>query len=165
MTSKIDLDRGVMASRMPLDKGGMYIYMYMDAPGIYLNEHGNKVSESLAKEVGFDINKWHRVQLKNERLAVAKQRIEAELELISDEIDNTLMEKDGFVIIGLPGDKAVVKDPDGNVLTSQPVSIPAAEALLEGLTAPEKSAPEPKPDLVLKNPVLKAPEVPAKKGA
>lgn len=162
MTSKIDLDRGVVVSRMPLDKGGMYIYMYQDDPGVYLNEHGHPVSEALAKEVGFDIGRWQRMHLKNERMAEAKKKIEAELELISDEIDNTIMEKNGFLIIGLPGDRAVVKDPDGNVLTAQPVSIPAAEALLEGLTAPEKSAP--KPDLVLKNPVLKAPEVLAKKG-
>lgn len=162
MASKINLDRGVIVSRMPLTKGGMYIYMYADTPGEYINEHGNRVAESLAKEVGFDTNRWQREHMKIERLAAAKKKIEAELELINDEIDNTLKEKDGFVIIGLPGGKAIIKNPDGDQVTSQPILVPDAEALLEALTAPEP-APEPKP--VARPPlVLKPMEVPAKKG-
>lgn len=145
MTSKIDLDRGVVVSRMPLDKGGMYIYMYQDDPGIYVNEHGHRIAESLASEVGFDTKRWQKERIKRDRIAQFKSEVEAELELASVERETVVKEAKGFTIVELPGGRGNVKDPDGNLMNIQPISMADAEALLVALTpeAPEPLNPKP----------------------
>jgi hypothetical protein len=137
MSFKIDLDRGVMAMRQPLTKGGVYVYMYLDEPGTYLNEHGHKVSEAFAADVGFNTAHWRKELTKRERLAEAKAKIEAELDMISEEIENTLKEVGGFRIIALANDMAQVKDPDGTVVNHMPIPVADAEVLLAALTGDE----------------------------
>lgn len=143
MTMAIDLNRGVIATRMPIAKGGMYVYMYVDTPGEYLNEHGHKVSEGLAREVGFDVARWAKERVKRERMLEARKSIEAELEMLSEDTEKVVKEVNGFKIIELVSGSANVLDQSGALMNFQPIPMEDAEVLLKALTeisAPAKGA-------------------------
>ena len=57
--------------------------MYFDAPGIYLTHAGDQMSDTQAREVGFDVDKWKKQKLvkgKRDEAIVELQNFEADLE-------------------------------------------------------------------------------------
>lgn len=128
---RIDYDRGVMFSQHPTT--GMNIYMYMDTPGVYLNVFENPVHESLAKEAGFDVEKYARARIRQERMAQAKNAIEAELAGVDPDEVKEVKSIGGFKIMDIGLGRHNVLDPDGNTLNSIPLTLEVAEKLAERL--------------------------------
>lgn len=131
-TRKIDYDRGVIISQHKAS--GMDVFMYVDTPGVYLNAFGAPVSDQLAKEAGYDVEKFGKDKLKRERMAKAMTAIEAEL-AIADEVGkkNVVEEKGGFKIVDMGVGRHYVEDPDGNRLNSVPLPVEQARVLLTQL--------------------------------
>lgn len=137
MAHKIDLDRGAMMKRVMAT--GVDVYMYTDTPGVYLNAFGGVASPELAKEAGYDIEKYGKEKLRRERMDQAMREIEAELNM--DTIERSVhKELKGFKSINIGLGRYIVMDPEGNQLTKQPISREQSELLLEKLVP---SDPEP----------------------
>ena len=132
MARKIDYDRGVIISQHKAS--GMDVFMYVDTPGVYLNAFGTPVSDQLAKEAGYDVEKFGKDKLKRERMAKAMTAIEAEL-AIADEVGkkNVIEEKGGFKIVDLGVGRHYVEDAEGNRLNSIPLPVEQARVLLAQL--------------------------------
>jgi hypothetical protein len=133
---KIDYDRGVRIRTVP--NMGMDIFMYKDAPGVYLNAYGTEVTLELAKLAGFDVERLGKLRLRQERMAQMARQIDDEL-ATAEQSREVVEELDGFKIISLGDERYVIEDPDGNVLTTQIVSLAMANKLLGGLV-PSKVA-------------------------
>lgn len=138
---KIDYNRGVMI--MTHNASGMNVYMYLDTPGDYLNAFEGPVSEQLAKEAGYDVEKYGKEKIKRIRMAQAKEAIEAELNN-ADVTNEVVREKNGFKVVDIGLGRHKVEDPDGNTLTA--VYLPKEQAffLLDQL------APDPVPEKLKK---------------
>lgn len=147
---KIDYDRGVSFQLHP--KTGMNIYMYKDAPGHYINAFGSPVSDALAREAGFDIERFGKEKIKRERMAIAMGAIERELEAQGDAKPEPVYEKAGFKVYDIGLGRHNVVDPDGNQLNASPLSREIADVLIRELTPKEEDAPEEKEDVI---PLLK----------
>ena len=138
MPTNIDFDRGVIIKQ---HKSGAQIYMYRAEPGHYLSSFGSEVSEELAKEAGFDIERFSKARLKGERMATAMAAIEEELSAEPGE-EKVVADRKGFTVVDIGMGRHVVKDPDGNNLVADPMPKDVALLLLEKLTPDE---PKPKP--------------------
>lgn len=129
---KIDYDRGVIISQHK--QTGMDIFMYVDTPGVYLNAFGTPVADKLAKEAGYDVEKFGKERVKRERMKAATDAIEQELAIVNDQGVKTVVEEtEGFKIIDIGLGRHFVEDPDGNKLTSVPLPLEQAKVLLRQL--------------------------------
>ena len=131
MANKVDVNRGVMF--MVHQATGMYVYMYIDTPGEYFNVHCSPVTEKMASEAGFEIEKYAKEKLKRERLRAASDAIEAEIAIADKQQQVVVEECSGFTIVDIGYSRFNVKDPDGNVLNTHPLSREIAVKLLENL--------------------------------
>ena len=134
---KIDYDRGVMIKVHNVT--GMDIFMYMAEPGIYLNAFGTPVAEDLAAAAGYDIVKYGKERQRREKMKLAMSAIDAELQLadeISKDEELVVMERNGFKIIDIGLGRRIVKDPDGGILTVNPVPEELAMKLFDQLVPP-----------------------------
>lgn len=139
---KIDYDRGVIFKTHPTN--GMNVYMYVDTPGKYLNAFGTGVEEKLAAEAGFDIEKYGKLRIKGERMATAMKAIEEELEMV-DKVETVVQEQDGFKLIDIGLGRHVLKDPEGNILTTTMLSEEQGKLLLSRLVPQPKEVPDARP--------------------
>lgn len=137
----IDYDRGVIIVNHA--RTGMDIFMYADDPGKFLNAHSAPVSDELAKEAGFDVEKLAKERLKKARKEQAYQMIDAELSSDSDVKSEVVEEKNGFKLLNTGAGRHHVEDPDGNRLSSFPLSLEDAQRLLSGMVQMEEKS-EPK---------------------
>ncbi len=112
--------------------------MYIDNPGVYINAFGNDVPEALAAGAGFDVERLGKLRVRHERMAMAKEAIEAELGMAEAE-RNVKLERAGFKLLDLGLERYHIEDPDGNLLTPMPVPESIAMTLLNQLS-PEKAA-------------------------
>lgn len=124
-------DRGVMIRSHPM---GLDIYMLLDVPGDYVTAHGNPVTEEFAQQAGFPVEQLRREKVKRERMAQARDAIEKELEL-QEAIREVVEEKNGFKVVAIGLGRHMVEDPDGNVLTKEPLAKEQASLLLKALSA------------------------------
>lgn len=142
MSGKIDLDRGVMMTSF----NGVEVFMYVDDPGVYLNAYGTEVPESLAKQAGFDTEKYGKQHKRKVRMAAAQANIEAELAMIDEgKPQKVVKDLKGFKLVDIGLGRFYVKDPDDNVLTKEPVSRAMGDKLLVALSG-EEEPDEKKPD-------------------
>jgi hypothetical protein len=117
---------------------GPYVYMFKDKPGEYYDERGNKVTEGLAKMVGFPTSKLAAMRAKQEKMATVeaelRAQLDAELAAMGDEKD-IIAERGEWVLIGLGGGRAAIEDKTGNRITA---ALPKEEAQrIMDLTYPE----------------------------
>lgn len=129
----IDYDRGVIIATHP--GSGMDVFMYVDDPGKFLNAYSATVSDSIAKEAGYDVEKLSKDRVKKERKENAIALIDAELADDKDVKEEVVMEKNGFKIITTGLGRHHLVDPEGNRLTPNPLPRESAEKLLNGMTA------------------------------
>lgn len=129
MAHNIDLDRGVVCHVHPT---GMEIYMYKDTPGEYLNAHGKPVPEAVAAASGFDVMRYQKAKLRNDRMKQAMEMIDKEL-AEGEETAEVVETREGFKIIDVGAGGHRVEDPDGNVLTPVPVPRELAQKLVNQL--------------------------------
>jgi hypothetical protein len=127
----IDYDRGVIIN---IHQGsGMDVYMYADDPGVFLNAHGDVISDALAAEAGYDIEKLGKERVRKSRKQQALEMIDAELADDKDVKEEVLEERGGYKMISTGLGRYHVVDPDGNRLTSFPVSEEMAKKLFDGM--------------------------------
>lgn len=136
MVFAINLDRGAMTCSHP--SLGIAIYMYMDDPGVYLTEHGNVLTngEVLAKEAGFETEKF----AKQRKIMLAQKHATEQIMREFDESETkVLVERAGFKIMDIGLDRCNVLSPDGDLLnTKGPMPLAQAQILLEHLAPKEK---------------------------
>jgi hypothetical protein len=125
---KIDYDRGVMKSVQP--STGVEVYMYLDEPGVYRNAFGDVITEKLAQEAGFDVEKFRKARIRRERMADAKRAIEEELDH-SDVQTKVVKQRNGYALVSMGFGRYNIEDPDGQPLTDKPLTKQEAEAVFD----------------------------------
>lgn len=135
---KIDYDRGVIINTHQAT--GMDVFMYVDAPGKFLTAHGLPVADAIAKEAGFDIDYLGKERVKKERKQRAFAAIDAELADDKDAKTEIVAEKNGYQLVSTGSGRHHVNDPDGNRLTSIPLSLDQAERLMLSMAGAEADA-------------------------
>jgi hypothetical protein len=149
--NKIDYDLGVIIN---IHKNtGMDVFMYVDEPGVYLNAHGDKVAQEIAAEAGYDVEKYSKARVKMDRKKQALAMIDAELADEKDVVEVALAERNGYKVVSTGLGRHHVVDPDGNRLTTFPVSLDIAQKLFDGMAGEAKA--EEKPVVVGKSSGLK----------
>lgn len=71
----IDADRGITRRKHAT---GIYIVAYNDTPGIYYDDRGVPISQKLAREAGFNVDRDMRLQQKNSLLEQRRKELERE---------------------------------------------------------------------------------------
>lgn len=138
MVMKIDYNRGVM--KRTASTAGVNVYMYLDQPGVYLSAHGTPVSEGLAKDAGYDTAELSRQKQMKERIAEAHEAIRKEFEA-NDTVFQVVAERQGFKVMDIGLGRFQVLDPEGGVLTKEPLSKDLALAVLDQLAPEEEEKP------------------------
>lgn len=133
----IDLDRGVS---IRITSQGMRVNMYKDEPGVYRTVTGALLSEKVAFEAGFPVQKLAEEREIQLRKATAFAAIEEEFSKVSEE--KVVREAGGFQVVALGLGRHEVRDPTGATLTEKPMSSKEAFLLLKKLAPAE---PEEKP--------------------
>jgi hypothetical protein len=139
---KVDYDRGVIINVHP--GTGMDVFMYVDAPGKYITAHSNEVSETIAREAGYDVEKLSKERTRLERKLAAAKLIDAELADDKDIEQVVVRERDGWKLVSFGVGRHNVVDPDGNVLNRSPLSLEMGEKIFVSFAGEEKV--EEKPD-------------------
>jgi len=120
------------------------VFMYLNNPGVYYSANGTVVSESLAAQAGYPVEKYAKQRQLRERMKIAQASIESELLLTAEE-KKVVREKDGFKVVALGLGRHQVFAPDETLLTPAPIPEEQAFLLLDQL-APEPTTPEPTPN-------------------
>ena len=150
MGRKMDYNRGVMINQDP--RSGVEVFMYTDTPGIYYNAHGTVVTDELAKAAGYDTEGNAKKKRLSERMAQAMEAIKKELQAEEVEglrpAENIVLERNGFKLLDIGLGRHVVKDPDGNPLTPEPLTKELGTRLFDQLvpvvSEPQKPGKEPR---------------------
>ena len=138
--ANIDLDRPL---RMRvLDGTGIQVYMYIDEPGVFRNAFGQEVSETLAKQAGYEVERLGRERMKREKMKAAFAAIEREMDTASDIEEKVLVERSGYKLVDIGLGRTVITDPDGSKLTTMPVPQELGQKLFDELVPKAEAAPE-----------------------
>lgn len=135
----IDYDRGVTMRSHPT---GVTVYMYIDEPGTFRNAFGVEVSDDLAREAGFDVEKLGKQKLRRERVAKAMEAIDADLAEAGAE-KRTVASRAGFHLVDIGLGRFNVEDPEGNILNPTPLTEAQGRPLLDKI-APLEPTVKPK---------------------
>lgn len=129
----IDLNRGVIICIHPT---GMRVNMYVDDPGVYLTIHGGTISEEIARQAGFPVEKHAKQRLKLQRMADAKARISREIEQEDADREEVevVAEVGGYKIVHIGLGRHQVQDAEGSPLHTEQLTREQADKLLQGLT-------------------------------
>lgn len=130
----IDYDRGVIINTHQLS--GMDVFMYIDDPGKYLTAHSVAVSETIAKEAGYDVEKFSKDRVKKSRKEQALELIDAELADDKDVREEVVGERNGFKLVTTGLGRHHVVDPDGNRVNPMPMAEESAKKLFNGMAGP-----------------------------
>jgi hypothetical protein len=137
----IDYDRGVLKMLHP---SGVEVYMYWDTPGVYLNAFAKPVAEGFAAAAGFDILRFGKAKRRMELMRVAREKIEEQLQ---DSMRTRVVveERGGYRIVDIGGDRFIIEDLDGGILTPAPVSLGMAKEILDAAVPPLEPEPAAEP--------------------
>lgn len=102
----IDADRGITRRKHPT---GIYVIAYNDVPGVYYDDRGVPISQKLAREAGFNVERDLRLQQKNNLLEQRRKELEAqfaedEAKLVqsvnddSDDLEIRALEAGGYAV-------------------------------------------------------------------
>lgn len=142
----IDMDRGVMyCTHGP---SGMVIYMYIDTPGEYFDAHTQPVPETLAKDAGFNTEKYAKQRKRNAEMAKVMKVLDSEMAI--DDSRQIHAEKNGYRLISLESGLAYVETDEGR-LTPTPIPLGTAVIIFNKLVGedeaktgePPKAKPQP----------------------
>lgn len=106
-------------------KTGIWINMYKNEPGIFYDMRGGLVSDTLARECGFDVAKLKREADRKGKVSDAMQSIEAEFS-DADERE-VLFAKGDYKVIAAAKGFADIFDVEGNMMNN--VKMKRSEAL------------------------------------
>lgn len=120
---------------------GAEVYMIKDEPGYYYNSFGHQVSEQMAKEAGFHVERFQKERAKKERLAQAYAEIENEIEASGGE-EVVKEERGGYKIVDIGLGRCVLRGPDGTPVNEEPKPYEEMQVLLNHMVAPEQEATE-----------------------
>lgn len=134
----IDYDRGVIINVHK--QTGMDVFMYVDSPGKFADAHGNPVPDSIAAESGYDTEKLGKERLRLERKRQANALIDKELADEADTVEKTLSERNGFKLVTIGLGRHNVRDPEGNILNSQPMAKEPAQRLWAAMAGEDAKA-------------------------
>lgn len=84
--ARFDPDRGGIVRRSG-GATGFDVCMYKDNPGVFIAKNGQPVSDDDARKAGFDLKRFKREARKNELMANAARKIEAQMAEASDEAE------------------------------------------------------------------------------
>lgn len=129
MPLNIDLNAGVTMKRQAKDGKdvGPAVYMYKSRPGVYFNVFGNEVSEELAKEAGFDVEKLSRQRRQAELIEQAKKDIEAQLSDPDEKV--VVKEREGVKVVKIGEGRYTIEGPDGSNILPPGVQYDEARAM------------------------------------
>lgn len=133
-------DRGVCVRLHP---AGLEVLMYIDTPGVYFDARGKNVSGVLAKEAGYDTEKFGRDKVYRDRMAAVDAELRAELEQASEGDKSVVLERDGLRLISIGGGRHYLEDTDGRRLNSVFVTEEKGRELMgkyAPLSEPEKAS-------------------------
>jgi hypothetical protein len=123
----------------------MEIIMYNADPGVYLNERGGRVSEEMARAVGFDVDTLGKAKRRLAALKLANQSVEEEFEGQTN--TKVVLERGEYRMTEIaPGLFAIgFIEADGKTapLTTVPLSRKAADKLFDQLAGPAEQPNEP----------------------
>lgn len=131
---KIDYNRGVHKQKT---RTGIEVYMFLDEPGVYYSSQMTQVTEDLAQEAGFPVDKWRKLRLKKERLIAFNKVLEEELELSTVATKKTVKERGGWAIVTTGFGRFFIEDPDGTVVSDRTLTKEEAEAVFDKLVPKE----------------------------
>jgi hypothetical protein len=121
-----------------LGPGGMEIIMYNADPGVYLNERGGRVSEEMARAVGFDVDTLGKARRRLAALKVANEAVEEEFE--GQPNSKVVLERGEYrmteIALGLFAIGFIEADGKTAPLTTVPLSRKAADKLFDQLAGP-----------------------------
>lgn len=139
MAGQIDYDLGV--HKRTVNGMGLDIYMYVNQPGVYLNAHGNEVTEDLARQAGFEVDKHLKQRKLRAALSEAEREIRARMDAAQDE-KKVVVSRRGYTLVDIGLDQFRVYDPDGDLLTKEALSKAQAQIVFDKLVPEgEVSAP------------------------
>jgi hypothetical protein len=136
----LDADKGLSIRRH--EGTDQQLFMYKTEPGLYLNAFGNEVSEKIAREAGFDVEKFSRQRLRSERLADAAAIVDAEMAQADNKEAVKIAEHGGFAIMDVGFNRFVLETSEGDRVTPRAVTLAVAQSLLSKLSGsgPDASA-------------------------
>lgn len=132
---KIDYDRGVLIMTHP--QTGIDVFMYLDEPGVYLTAHAHPIAEQLAKEAGYDVEKYAKEKVRNERRAHANALIDKELDSETDVVEKVVEQKGSFTLVSIGLGRHHLKDGEGNQITAHALTEEQGKKLLDAMVLSE----------------------------
>lgn len=114
----IDYDRGVIIKIVA--QLGMDVFMYVDDPGVFYSATGNRVSEELASQAGYDVKALGQKRDMKLRMQKASDAIREEyraMEALGGQ-KTVVKELNGFKVVDLGGGRYVIETPEGDQLTA-----------------------------------------------
>jgi hypothetical protein len=107
----LDLNRGVKTRFHP---NGMKVSMYLDDPGTYLDDLGKPFPDELAKQAGFDLDKWRKEKLKLQKLAAFKKQLDQEYASAEEQLATELSRNGGHDVRAIGGGQYALFGKDGS---------------------------------------------------
>lgn len=126
----IDHDRGAI---IRFHSSGMRVVMYYDDPGRYWDERGAPLSNELAAQAGFAVEKLSKDREYNMRMAEAKRQIDAEFEAYGDRIARAVSAGSGNLSVQHLGNEKYAVFNGAERITPVDLTIEAAKDLLQGM--------------------------------
>jgi hypothetical protein len=130
----IDVDAGYSIKELP---DGTRIFMHKAHPGTYLNASGEEISEAIAKQAGFDTERYRRERTRSDKMAEAQAVIEQELTAHQATPEASVVaERNGYRLLDVGYSRFQVTLDDGTPVTPKAVTLPLARSIFAKL-APE----------------------------
>lgn len=128
----IDYDRGVLINVHK--ETGMDVFMYVDEPGKYLTAHGHPVPAAIAAQAGYDTEKLEKERIRQERKLQASAIIDKELSDEKDVVEIEVGKAAGFTLVSIGLGRHHLKDPEGNQITANPLTLEQGKKLLAAMS-------------------------------
>lgn len=113
------------------------VVMDRDNPGVYMDKKGGPMPEAIAKNAGYDIERWKRVaSMKADRAA-----FEAKLKELQTGFEREVIETKGKYALVSLGNAMFQVESDGEPMTDKPMPEPIARILFKDLPGEPEEEP------------------------
>lgn len=139
---------------------GARIFMYIDAPGEYLDQHARPVPEAMAKEAGFQVDRYRKQRIFNKERAKFEDALKAQLQ-VSDQVE-VYKEEGDLKILHYPETGVAYIEREGVRLNDTPIPLSTAVILFDQFAKmhEDERAEEPKVEPGIANSTEAAPSPP-----
>ncbi|MEZ0018460.1 hypothetical protein [Sinorhizobium fredii] len=117
-TGKLPIDEGVTIKASFLNPEIGKVAMVKSQPGVYFDEHGQEVSEAIARLAGFDVVRLARIKYLAEQQAAFHADMMNEYAKAAGLKHETLASRGGFSVVQLANGRADVVDVDGSKINA-----------------------------------------------